>query len=468
MSELGSLHFWRIAHSALRHEEDSNGKRSSQVARWVYQNRQALEDNLTPAEFMFLRPILQAYEIHSNTLTPETYRDQIEEEAGKAFKVLDEMYQEYEEVRDSLTIYTDEDMPQCLRGIIGMSLQTGMEKAWSDTKKILTSDPKIVVKGEEKMTRYEKAYAHLRNELVTLSNKVSYLDDNTNRDLCVVGDADWVKENYIARKNAESEDLSMPMGIPAYDEQFDHKRGHLVGILGFAGHRKTTLARTWVYNRAVAGHKIAHFALEMGVDDEFALYHLIHCQKKYGSLGFNKKAFQRGQLNPKAESLLYRSLDSQMLKEDLPGEIFYRQRGSMSWFELAKEIDELIQEHGITMVLIDYLTLLEVLTKGDSKEAVNRMIQGVKPFVESRKILLATPIQGNRDGLQRCIDNEGQWDPSGIDTYSGYFRACDSIVGVYSPQEVTDRMIVSMVKTRHGIYLPPQSVQVCQDTGYIS
>jgi replicative DNA helicase len=212
---------------------------------------------------------------------------------------------------------------------------------------------------------------------------------------------------------------------------------------------------------------VAHFALEMGAKDEVPLYYLMHCRNKYGAKGFNKKAFNKGELSEEAEDMFYRSINSKSLKEDLPGEIFYRQRGSMTWFELARELDDLIEQHGISMAFVDYLTLVEVMAKGNQREAVDRMIQSVKPFCESRNLLLVSPVQGNREGLDRCVDNEGQWDPQGIDTYSGYFRAMDGIIGVYSPKEPSNRMILSAVKNRHDVYPDPYTVNVCEETGFI-
>jgi hypothetical protein len=44
----------------------------------------------------------------------------------------------------------------------------------------------------------------------------------------------------------------------------------------------------------------------------------------------------------------------------------------------------------------------------------------------------------------------------------------DGIVGVYSPAELQNQMILSMVKNRHGRLLDPLTVSVCPDTGYIT
>jgi hypothetical protein len=468
-SDLGSVFFWRLAHSSFRHSsDDQESKRALAVVRWVYQHRQELADNLSGPEYSFLAPILQAYEVYATCLTPETYKDQIDESGGKSWKILDEMHQEYLDVVPELAVYSEGDLAPCMRGIVGLSLQAGMEESWGNAKKILTSDPKIKVQGDEKMTRPEKAYSYLRTQLVGLSDKLAALDDQSSRDYQVVRDAELIKEKYIMKKSNEANDMSIPIGIPAYDQFFDPQRGHLFGLLGFAGHRKSTLGRTWVYNACAQGHKIAHYALEMGADDELSLYYLIHCRNKYGIKGFSKKLFNKGELSDQAEDLFYRSIESQVLKEDLPGEIFYRQRGLLNWFELSKDIDDLIETEGITMVFCDYLTLVDVPGgRGGTREAVDRMIQTVKPFCESRKILFVTPIQGNRDGLDRCVDNDGQWDPQGIDTYSGYFRACDGIVGVYSPKETPGQMILSGVKNRHDQYPDPLGVNVCEDTGYI-
>jgi hypothetical protein len=469
VSDIGSLYFWRIVHSSLRQDEtEEELKRSLGVVRWVYQHRQALEESLSQAESLFLRPILQHYEVHSSSLTLDTLRDQIEDEQGKAWKVLDELCNEYSEMLDELKVYTDLDMPQLLRQIIGISLQDGMETAWGNAKKILTSDPDIKVRGEEKMNRYEKAYNYLRGQLVTLSGKLSHLDETSNRNLSMVQDSDLVRENYIEKKSQDRDEMLMPIGIPVYDEEFKTKRGHMFGILGFGGHRKSTLARTWGYNTIARGHNVGHWALEMGADDEFHLYHLMHCHKKFGPKGFSSADYERGELNPKAEELFFHAVNNNQLREDLKGDLHYFQRGQMSWFELSKEIDDAIEQYGITMAIIDYLTLLEVLAKGNEREGVNRMLQSVKPFCESRKLLLVTPIQGNREGLERCEEHDGQWDPSGIDTYSGYFRACDAILGVYSPKEMQEQMILSMVKNRHGKLLDPMTVKVCGDTGYIT
>jgi hypothetical protein len=469
VSEIGSIYFWRIIHSALKQDDsEEEAKRALGVVRWVYQHRQALEDSLSQAESLFLRPILQNYEVHSTTLSPTTLKDVIEDEQGKAFKVLDELYHEYLDTFDELNTYSEADMAPLMRQISGISLQEGMESAWSNARKILTSDPDIKVKGEEKMNRYEKAYNYLRGELVTLSGKLAHLEDNSNRNASMVEDADLVREKYIDMKSQDQDSMLMPMGVPIYDDELKTKRGHFFGILGFGGHRKTTLARTWAYNSIVHGHNVGHWALEMGIDDEFHLYSLMHCHKKYGPKGFSRNDYDRGEMNPKAEELFFNSINSNQLSEDLKGDLHYFQRGQMTWFELSKEIDDAIEQWGLTMAVVDYLTLLEVFSRGNEREAVNRMIQSVKPFCESRKILLVSPIQGNRDGLDRAAEHDGQWDPSGIDTYSGYFRAMDGIVGVYSPAELQNQMILSMVKNRHGRLLDPLTVSVCPDTGYIT
>jgi len=422
---------------------------------------------MSSAEWVLLRLVIQYHELHQTVLTPQTFKDAIEEEEGKSYKLLQELHSEYEELYESLSPYSEEDLSPIFRGLIGVSVQEGMEKAWKEAKQILTSDPKITVRGEEGMTKYEKAFSHLRQQLTQVGSKLSHLSDNTSQNLSVTQDANLVRENYALNKHSD-DDIDVSMGIPSFDAQFGFRRGHFAGILGFGGHRKSTLLRTWVYNIASRGHKVGYWALEMGPEDEFHMFHLMHCQKKYGACGFNIKDYLNGTLNPKAENLFYKALEEDELKRDLKGEILYRSRGSINWFELSKEIEEMVEEEGIVAAAIDYLTLVECSSKGNEREAMNRQIQSVKPFAKSNNILLISPVQGNREGLERATQADGQWDPSGIDTYSGYFRAMDSIIGVYSPRDIQDRMQLSMVKTRHGVYLDPLTVNVCPDTGMIS
>jgi hypothetical protein len=252
-------------------------------------------------------------------------------------------------------------------------------------------------------------------------------------------------------------------GIREIDKHVPIRRGDFVGVLGYAGHRKSTLCRTIAYNVALAGFNVLHVTLEQSYDEERIIYALMHTSDpKFNAYGFHlsKRRFDDGDLT-EAEEQFLRNIVLPDLEGNLPGRLLISQPiNGTSWnnIKMLAEVANLTTP--IDLLCMDYLTLVSTSTGRDSKGEMEQNIKDAKQmalqFDNGRGVVFLTPIQGNRRGFEEAKNTGGVWDVTGVNEYSEFDKSADLILSTFIDEasESDNSVAISSVKIRRAGPLP--------------
>ena len=289
-------------------------------------------------------------------------------------------------------------------------------------------------------------------------------------------------DNYTLMENYEKEEFehfTIPTGIRHLDEAVQMKRGHLVGLLGYNKHRKTTLCRTIAYNAVKNGLNVIWFTLEQTYLEELEAFQIMHCHDTFKNCKISATRLNRHLLTEPEKNQLKKA---GLMLEQLPGNLKIIEPGSRTWENLKNriEMEQLTTKYDI--VVVDYLTLVSNNNKS-KREGMDEIIMDAKQLAKSQEVLLLTPIQGNREGKNRAETNGffnapnptgiestcGCWDKEGIDTYSEFNKSCDTIFTVWydSDLKYNENIIIGLLFCRRAEDMPPLVAIVNNDAGYI-
>jgi hypothetical protein len=251
--------------------------------------------------------------------------------------------------------------------------------------------------------------------------------------------------------------LVVRTGLTAIDEIIGGlKKQELIEILGFAGQRKTSLARTICYNAAHAGFRVLHLPLEQSYEEEKVAYAMIHAHnERFGKQSISKRGFDTGTLKPDEEKFLFKTVLPHM-ENKIGDKLIIRQLDRRTWADIKNAVEMESRVHPIDIVLVDYLSLVDVSTERNSTEAINQVFKQAKAFAlthdQGKGLIFMTPVQGSRDGYDRAKGHEGCWDASGIYMYSEAEKSADTILYVYSDDDMKpmDHVKVGTCKCRRS------------------
>lgn len=148
---------------------------------------------------------------------------------------------------------------------------------------------------------------------------------------------------------------------------------------------KTALAMNIVDSACLAGHRVLVFSMEMSKND------LI--QRSLSSIGrINQDSLKRGQMD---EQEFARMRDAAPLLKKM--DILIDDNASHSMASLSARAHEAHREAPLSLIVVDYLQLMEISSKGNRTEGVGEISRGLKTLAKDLGVPIIALSQLNRD-----------------------------------------------------------------------
>ena len=466
------MSFWRIFHNLIRHDDTPDEvQRATYACEWLSENGLRLRKICSPqqteiisciGQFWFKQKTAPSYKILRETLERNSIVMGVVDVIAEYEAVEGLQLYELSDLGQLLTDFQEEWKRERLAGVI-KTVRAINNSSWTDP----TS--KKVYSGASDALKY--LLQQIETGVIMTNNQSlsGALND-------MAGEIMSIYEKNKADRMAGS--IRIMTGIAAIDICVPIKRGDCVGVLGYAGQRKSTLCRTFAYNAAVQGFNVLHVTLEQTYDEERIIYALIHsADKRFASYGIQptKKRFDDGLLTTEEEKFL-KEVVLPDLEQNLLGRLIIRQpTDGSSWSNIKMMAEMTNQTTPLDMLFVDYLTITATASTYDSKAEMEMNIKDAKQtalqFDNGRSIVFLTPIQGNRKGYDEAKDTGGVWDITGINQYSEFDKSFDTIfttfLGDALPGDVGNQMAVSTVKTRRCPPMPLTNLAVDVDVGRV-
>jgi len=470
--QLSSFNFWRLFHSFLRQDSSSAEiERSRDVLNWVGNNLVHLRKICIDYELDFVNIIWRYFADHKEAPRFEIFSEIVEQKEKN--EGMRQALIEYSESRSTLVAHDSLDL--------GQLLQEKTEEFQIQTLAVVLEKTRRIATGSVEDKKSGKILSGSRDAIQYLLGRVQN-GMMVNGQQAVGGDLKEVvvesKDDYEKNKRErESGTLSIRTGIRKIDNVLQIKRQDFVGILGFAGQRKSSLGRTITYQAAQQGFTSVHISLEQRFEEERDIYLIIHSHHpKFGrKFNISKKALDDGALTLAEEDFLFGEVQQDLI-ENVPGSIILKKPSETSWEAIKAEVEFQNKIRPIDMLFLDYLTLVDVSGLRDPLKAMSEVIKDAKSwalnFSEGRSIALLTPVQGNREGYDEASlpINAGRWRMSGVFQYSEFDKSLDICISTWSDEATKKlgKMTIGSVKLRRAGDIPPFWVKVEEGSGLIT
>jgi len=460
MADLSTLSFWRLFHSLLRH---SNGKgetaRALEAYEWINDNLTQLRKCCVDYELDLIGGI---YDLSRDTETLPTY-DIVKERVQNLDKNEGalEALKEYESIRDSqLTVHQVPEMNVVLKDHATTFENLKLASILDRAKRIVTSSIDYKPKGGKSV------------KLSGAKDCINFIMESI-EDGVLVGSTSGVNRPIVVQKEAaeagvwyDRAKLSgfLPSGLP--DIKF--MRSNFVGLLGHAGHGKSTLGRFILYTIAAAGHPCLHISIENDQENERNKYVLLHAHNpcfdgEFATLSYAD--YYKGKLTGMQRSWIDFVADD--FEKNIAGKMVIRQPHEQTWdairgiSETQDRVDEFEAE------LIDYVQLIDAPGRStdDRKSKMNAIVKDIRQYAlrsgtETKRKVIISPVQGNEEGKKFAQDNEGRWELSGVNNEKELSRSMDVILGIFqmnqylTPEGPETDMVISSPKARDVGFKP--------------
>jgi len=372
-----------------------------------------------------------------------------------------EALKEYESIHSQLTAHQVPEMNVVLKDHMttfeNLKLLSILERA----KRIVTSSVDHKPKGGGKSIKISGAKDTINFIMESIEDGVLVSETSgVNRPIVVQNEAEEVGPWYDRAKTSGF----LPSGLP--DIQF--MRSNFVGLLGHAGHGKSTLGRFILYTMAAAGHPCLHISIENDQEVERNKYVLLHAHNpcfngEFATLSYAD--YYKGKLTPMQRSWLdYVGAD---FKKNISGKLVIRQPHEQTWdivrgiAESQDRVDEL------EAILIDYVQLIDAPGRStdDRKSKMNAIVKEIRQYAlrsgtEAKRKVVLSPVQGNEEGKKYAEDHEGEWQLSGVNNEKELSRSMDVILGIFqlnqhlTPEGPETDMVLSSPKARDVGFKP--------------
>jgi hypothetical protein len=267
----------------------------------------------------------------------------------------------------------------------------------------------------------------------------------------------------------------IPTGIKVIDDVIGgYNRKTLNLILGTIAQRKSSVARTTAYYAAYQGFRTLFICLEWPYEEELAIFAMMHSHGLMfrGTESLSIDRFRNGRLSKEERDFLYQDLVPD-LKETLGTNLVIRGIEDRTWANVRSVIEAENANAPLDMVMIDYITLLEVGPVRDPTYAMNQLIREIKHMAlysnEGRGLVFVSPVQGNRKGYDTAVANEGTWQATDISMYSEFEKSSDTVMSCFMPPElsVLNQMKIGFCKARRFGIVAPLLVDVDPHVGLV-
>lgn len=463
--------FWLMFHSLLKEDDnDASALKATKACAWLSGELHIVRRYCSNAEIDLLALVHDHWAQHHE---PPSYELILHYLQTDDRPTLEEYLEEYNQVRSDLKQYDVPDLGALLSKKVDEFESARLDDLIKVTKAINTTGVELKRHGE--VTRLKGPRDATRYFMERLESTAMFTQGRVSKGV-VQENASDLFDVYQENKNPASKKRKILTGIHEIDEVLGSRKGHFVGILGYAGQRKTSLARTWCYNAALAGNNILHVTLEQTYEEELIMYSLIHSHhpKWGGRFNISAKQFDDGLLSKEEEDFLFHEVIPDM-QENIPGKIIIRQpTEGTTWDSIKNLLYITDRETPVDVFLIDYLTICSTKSTRDHVAEMELAIKDAKllslTFRGNEGLLIITPVQGNRDGWIDAGKNEGKWETTGIFRYSEFDKSLDALLSVYLDDDLKadGQIIISSAKTRRAEGVKPFRAAMSAAVGKIS
>lgn len=467
------MSFWRLFHNLVRQddtEEESN--RATEACGWLADNFLSVRKISSSQQIEILSQVHSFWFNHKTAPSLQILKDTLERKSNQPGTL--ELLSEYDE-QEGLTLYSIKDLGQLLTDMVEEWQSEKLAAALKISRKINSGDPWKDPKTKKTYTGPFDAARFLTEQLESgFSTRVKQATSGTLNDTA--------SELYALYEKNKADrlagNLRIRTGIINIDKHVPIKRGDFVGVLGYAGQRKSTLCRTIAYNAILAGFNVLHVTLEQTYDEERVIYGIIHADHpKFGSkYKLSRRKFENGELTDEEERFFRDVVLPDF--ESLPGKLIIRQplEGS-SWPSIKMMAEVIDHSTPLDMIFLDYLTLCSTTSVRNAKDEMDANIKDAKQtalqFGDGRGCVFLTPVQGNRKGWESAKDKGGVWDMTGVYEYSELDKSADLILTTFiddnGGEADADKnvMIISSAKIRRASPLQPFEAIIQNEAGYV-
>lgn len=461
------MSFWRLFHNLIRQDDTQEEiDRATEACVWLADNILSVRRVSSAQQIEIITAVHTFWFNHRTAPSFHILKDTLERKATSP-GVLEELA-EYEEQTD-LAIYGPSDMGQLLTDMINEWQTDRLSSVLKITRAINQSswkDPKTKKQYEGPMDAAKYLLQQVQDGIIFTAQKSA---SGAIQDMASEIFSLYEKNKALNRSGASR----IRTGIHAIDNHVPIKRGDFVGVLGYAGQRKTTLCRTIAYNAAMAGFNVLHVTLEQTYDEERTNYALIHSAhpKFIGKHKITKAKFDDGLLTEQDEKFLKEVVLADL--ENLPGRLIIRQPLENSTWPAIKLLAEVTdQTTPIDVFYIDYLTLCATMTKDSKQEHENNIKDAKQTALQWRNgegCVMLTPVQGNRSGWEKAKENGGVWEMDGVFQYSEFDKSLDTLLSVFIDTEAgdTNSVVIASAKGRRFSPLQPFEAPINVNAGVV-
>lgn len=471
-----SVTFWTLFNSLLRSTKGGEGEleRARKACAWLTGELAVLVRFCSPEEADLIGLIYQHWSSHHEAPSYTILRHNLQQASNP---VLEEHLKEFEAQRKDLPRLPPEDLPAHLGTKMDEFSRDRLAQVLKAAMMVNSTGVDVKVKGGKPgETRKLKGPKDAMRYVVEqfdkgIGGKPSHQTHGTLQECTHLVESIY-QENADPNRQKGKRILT---GIQCIDKTVKIRKGHFVGLLGYAGHGKTRLGRTMLYNAALAGNNCLHFSLEQSFEEELVRYAIIHSHHPMWGKGrgINLAAYEDGALSREQHNFLMKEVLVDLADATtLPGRITLRQpTEGASWESVKTQIYTNDRTTPLDVVMIDYLTMCRPTNHRHAREEMEDNIQDAKTeamtFRENEGLLMITPVQSNRDGWIEAGKNGGRYEMDAVWMYSMFDKALDLCLSVYSDDDLDKeaKVIVGSAKHRRGPNIPPTRIGVNHDCG---
>jgi replicative DNA helicase len=242
---------------------------------------------------------------------------------------------------------------------------------------------------------------------------------------------------------------------------YGFKRGELVFVAAFVGEGKSTFAmNVALYASKVLRNNVMYASLEVPFPIMNRLLAGIHSShpkfQERGLETLSSSLIERGQLN-REQTEFYMDVLSDLENRDKTKErlVVWQPDRSVSINDILLEAEREDNEHGLDLLIIDYIGLVEGKTYNEYRADLNATIRKTKlaamNFRKGTGIPILAPHQINRQGKLKADENGGVYDKSALADAHECERSADLIITAYLNDDLraTNQIKFGCLKARH-------------------
>jgi len=447
--------FFQILHALFREDgSDDELIRSRKALQWLLNNGTTVLSVFTAEERDVMNTIK---EYHSVYAEPPT---------RAAFEIFIKTHEKHKPILEVLAAYDKEadNLPTIEHTEMSVHLDMRIKDQEAARFKFFAQQALLICDGAmaEPMKKGERVMSGPRdavNFIIEKSNKEIFaspsgIDGGYIEDL-----ADDMDRHYaMAELAASNNSLYIKTGLDVIDKtRFGFRRGEFVGVLGFAGARKSGMLRSISYHIASQGFSVLHIPLESEVFEETAFYASIHSKsKEFPPNGIGKTGIYNGNLAPD-DKRLYEEQVKPSFEALLGNNLRIMQFKTNPSWEMLRSL--ILTQHSmkpIDFVVVDYLSMVSTPNSRNPINDINDIIQEVKVMTLANQWVFATPVQGNRNGYKDATNADGKWDKTGVGNYSMFEKSLDLLLYVFSNDDLSaiNKVKMGSCKDRRGPDIP--------------